>query len=141
MSRALAEIRVARFKVPDRGLVAVTIDTRTGCLPASAAPDDYQSTQYFAPGTEPTSTCAVPGDEDGDGEVDTDDQRVPSVIGYERGAAISLLEGKGFDVDVVEEAESGGGRGRKKSGKVWRQSPGGGSEADEGDTVTIWVNP
>ena len=141
MSRALTGMPVAQFKVPDAGLVAVTIDTRTGCLAASAVPDDYQSTQYFAPGTEPTSTCAVPGDEDGDGEVDTDDQRVPSVVGSERGAAISLLEGKGFDVDVVEEAESGGGRGRKKSGKVWRQSPGGGSEADEGDTVTIWVNP
>jgi penicillin-binding protein 1A len=141
MSRALIGVPVAQFEVPEAGLVAVTIDTRTGCLSASRTPDEYQVTQYFAPGTEPTSTCGIPGDEDGDGEIDTDDQSVPAVVGYERGAAISLLEGDGFDVDVIEQAESSRGQAKKNSEKVWRQSPGGGSEADEGDTVTIWVNP
>jgi penicillin-binding protein 1A len=141
MSRALAGTPIAQFDVPEAGLVAVTIDTRTGCLAASATPSEFQVTQYFTPGSAPTSTCAVPGDEDGDGEVDTDDQRVPSVLGYERGAAISLLQGKGFDVDVIEQAESSRGQAKKNSGKVWKQSPGGGSEGNEGDTVTIWVNP
>ncbi|MGH2786560.1 MAG: penicillin-binding protein [Actinomycetota bacterium] len=140
MSRALAGVPVAQFDVPAAGLVAVTIDTRTGCLAASRTPDSHQSTQYFTPGTAPNQTCAVPGDDDGDGEVDTDDRTVPSVIGYERGAAVSLLEGKGFSVDVVQERESSGGS-KKRSGEVWKQSPSGGTEFSRGATVTIWVNP
>jgi penicillin-binding protein 1A len=142
MARALANTPATDFEIPeDANLVAITIDSRTGCLAVESAPDQFKVTQYFAPGTAPTETCPVPGDEDGDGRVDPQEKAVPSVLGYVAGEAEDLLEGKGFKVDVVVEPESNKGQAKKNSGKVWKQAPGSGTELEEGATVTVWVNP
>ena len=67
-----------------------------------------------------------------------DSSRVPDVLGYTRSAAENALHNAGFEVNVVTQSE--GGRGKRKN-RVWKQSPSGGTEAREGSTVTIWVNP
>lgn len=66
---------------------------------------------------------------------------VPGVLGYSRNHAESTLRNAGFEVVVHIQPEGGRGRGRKNRNRVWKQSPAGGSEAEEGSTVTIWVNP
>ncbi|MDQ3963100.1 MAG: transglycosylase domain-containing protein [Actinomycetota bacterium] len=76
------------------------------------------------------------GDEDDDDETNT----VPDVLGMQHQAARNRLQEAGYQVDVIEERESGG-RARHNRGKVWKQRPAGGSEAEPGSTVTIWVNP
>jgi penicillin-binding protein 1A len=65
---------------------------------------------------------------------------VPDVLGMTAAAAASTLRGEGFEVDTVVERESQEGP-RKNPGRVWKQSPAGGTEARRGSTVTIWVNP
>jgi penicillin-binding protein 1A len=65
---------------------------------------------------------------------------VPDVLGMRRSDAESAIRNEGFTVRVVERKEAktvpSGRRGR-----VWKQDPGGGSKADYGSRVTIWVNP
>ena len=127
MQRALARLPATDFQVPSgSNLVTVTIDTRTGCLASGSTPDSYRRSAYYVSGTEPKSTCAAPT------------ATVPSVVGESAGEARSTLQSNGFNVDVVTKR----GRGKRRgSGVVWRQSPSGGSEAAQGTTVTIWVNP
>ena len=66
---------------------------------------------------------------------------VPSVIGMSGPAAAGKLKDAGFDVNVIKEwecrppAECGA-----EPGVVWQQDPVGGSTAEVGATVTIWVN-
>lgn len=78
-------------------------------------------------------------DQGSDGDKDT--STVPDVLGLPESAARERIENAGFIAEVLHEAESGKGRSNKNSGKVWKQSPGGGTEAERGSTVTIWVNP
>ena len=59
---------------------------------------------------------------------------VPDVVGDSLGEARSALEGEGLNVDVVRE-ESGD----AEPGTVLGQDPAGGTEVDEGATVTITV--
>lgn len=66
-------------------------------------------------------------------------RRVPDVLGYTRSQAEAAIRNAGFEVEVITESE--GGNGRKNRNRVWKQSPSGGSTAQEGSTVTIWVNP
>ncbi|MGH2730984.1 MAG: transglycosylase domain-containing protein, partial [Actinomycetota bacterium] len=68
-------------------------------------------------------------------------QEVPDVLGLTRPDAEKALKDAGFEVAIVEEAESDPKDAHKRRGRVWKQSPGGGTEAEEGSTVTIWVNP
>jgi penicillin-binding protein 1A len=127
MQSALAELPATDFQLPsDSDLVSVTIDSRTGCLASKSTPDIYLRTAYYVSGTEPTSTCAAPT------------ATVPSVVGMSAGEAQSMLQSNGFNVDVITKRSRGR---RGGSGVVWRQSPSGGSEAVQGSTVTIWVNP
>jgi penicillin-binding protein 1A len=72
---------------------------------------------------------------------DEDTATVPDVLGLTMEDARDRLRASGFEVDIVYEKESGKGRARRNEGRVWKQSPGGGSEAERGSTVTIWVNP
>ena len=65
---------------------------------------------------------------------------VPDVLGYSSGDAQSVLRNAGFDVTVIEESEPGR-RGRSGKNRVWKQSPSGGTPAEQGSNVTIWVNP
>jgi membrane peptidoglycan carboxypeptidase len=66
---------------------------------------------------------------------------VPNVVGKSRGDASSRLRSAGFSVAVIERwqchpPDSCG----AQPNVVWQQSPGGGSKAKLGSTVTIWVN-
>ena len=127
MQRALDGLAAPDFQVPSNStLVSVAIDTRTGCIASRSTPDQYRSSAYYVSGTEPTSTCAAPSN------------TVPSVVGMSSGEAESTLQSNGFNVDIVVKRGRGG---KKDSGVVWRQSPSGGSEATQGSTVSIWVNP
>jgi penicillin-binding protein 1A len=127
MQRALAELPAPDFEVPSNSnLVTVTIDTRTGCLASGSTPDLYRRSAYYVSGTEPKSSCAAPT------------ATVPPVVGMSAGEAQSTLQSHGFNVEVVTKRGKGG---RAGSGAVWRQSPSGGSEAAQGTTVTVWVNP
>lgn len=135
MARALVDTPFSQFRVPDASLVAVTIDIRTGCLASNSTPDEFKVTQYFAPGTAPTVTCPVPGDKK------SRDTVVPPLLGLDRGEAEDLLRDRGFEPEVVIERESNARQARKNSGEVWKQQPSSGTDLDEGDTVTIWVNP
>ena len=65
---------------------------------------------------------------------------VPDVLGYSSGDAQSVLRNAGFDVTVVSESEPGR-RGNSGKNRVWKQSPSGGTPAQQGSNVTIWVNP
>jgi penicillin-binding protein 1A len=66
---------------------------------------------------------------------------VPDVLGMRRVQAEDVLSAAGFEVRTVVERESNRGRAHKNSGRVWKQSPSGGSKVDKGSTVTIWVDP
>ncbi|HEX2058305.1 MAG TPA: transglycosylase domain-containing protein [Actinomycetota bacterium] len=66
---------------------------------------------------------------------------VPDVRGLSRDEAEARIRDAGFEVLTVVERQSSPGQAKKNKGRVWKQAPGPGAEADEGDTVTIWVNP
>ena len=65
---------------------------------------------------------------------------VPDVLGYSRGQAEAAIRNAGFEVETITESE-GGKDAKRNKGRVWKQSPSGGSTAQQGSTVTIWVNP
>ncbi|HJR45122.1 MAG TPA: transglycosylase domain-containing protein [Actinomycetota bacterium] len=93
-----------------------------------------------APGSTVTIAVSVP-EREGGGDDDDDRVVVPDVLGQPEGSAESELHGAGFDVRVIYQSESDERRSRRNRGRVWKQSPASGSEADSGSTVTIWVNP
>jgi beta-lactam-binding protein with PASTA domain/predicted Ser/Thr protein kinase len=62
-------------------------------------------------------------------------EEVPSVVDLQQEEAEQILTDAGFDVEVVEESDT-----TEPAGTVVRQSPEGGEEADQGDTVIIWVS-
>jgi penicillin-binding protein 1A len=71
------------------------------------------------------------------------DGKVPDVVGMPRADAIQMLDARGFVVDVVNQwrCEPTNPDCSAVPNRVWSQSPSGGEEAEEGSTVTIWVNP
>jgi penicillin-binding protein 1A len=71
------------------------------------------------------------------------DGTVPEVVGMARADAIDALEARGFEVEVVTEwrCEPADPDCEADPGRVWTQNPTAGKEAEEGSTVTIWVNP
>ena len=75
------------------------------------------------------------------GESESEMGTVPGVLGMSRSAAESQIRSAGFEVEVIVESESSRGRAKKNRGRVWKQSPGEGAQAEKGSTVTIWVNP
>jgi penicillin-binding protein 1A len=66
---------------------------------------------------------------------------VPDVLGLTETDARARLHDSGFKVEVVYEDESSKGNAKRNQGKVWKQAPGSGTQAEKGSTVTIWVNP
>jgi penicillin-binding protein 1A len=64
---------------------------------------------------------------------------MPSVLGLSREDARAELEVLGIPVQFAEEAESDPADATRRAGRIWKQSPSGGSPADA--TVTLWVNP
>jgi membrane peptidoglycan carboxypeptidase len=74
-------------------------------------------------------------------EAGEDESNVPDVLGQSRASAESELRDAGFAVRVITEKESAPGQAKKNKGRVWKQDPAGGTSAESGSTVTIWVNP
>ena len=62
------------------------------------------------------------------------------VLGLAADEAAAELEAAGFAATIVVEAEPPPGD-VARAGRAWKQSPAGGTIADETSTVTIWVNP
>jgi penicillin-binding protein 1A len=69
------------------------------------------------------------------------DGTVPGVLGMSEDNAVSALIEVGYDAEVVTQAESSPGKAKKNSGLVWKQNPSSGTPADQGTTVSIYVNP
>jgi penicillin-binding protein 1A len=129
MGRALAGAPITAFTIPpDAGLIAVTVDSRTGCLADDSTPDEFLQTTHVTPGTQPTS-CAVPTN------------LVPSVLGYSGSEAEARLEAEGFSVTWTTEPEPNPNQASQNSGLVWKQQPRAGNTLEEGTTITIFVNP
>ncbi|MDQ3982011.1 MAG: PASTA domain-containing protein, partial [Actinomycetota bacterium] len=63
-----------------------------------------------------------------------DEVNVPNVVGLDQEDAEERLEKRGFDVDVEERPSN------RKDGKVFRQDPEGGEDAEEGSVITIFVS-
>lgn len=60
--------------------------------------------------------------------------RVPNVVGLDQAVAEERLEDRGFEVEVEQ------GSSKRKEGKVFRQDPEAGEDADEGSTITVFVS-
>jgi serine/threonine-protein kinase len=65
---------------------------------------------------------------------------VPTVLGLLSDEASFAAGAKGLQLRIVQQAEPPPGS-PARAGRIWKQSPVGGTVADEGDTVTVWVNP
>jgi beta-lactam-binding protein with PASTA domain len=71
----------------------------------------------------------------------TNTVEVPDTLGLSRSDAESRLTSAGFTVREVTQKESDKKKAKENKGRVWKQSPPGGSHAKQGATITIWVNP
>jgi penicillin-binding protein 1A len=67
--------------------------------------------------------------------------RVPDVLGMARAQAVAAIQADGFEARVIEQKESDKQDAQRNQGRVWQQRPAGGTKAERGSTVTIWVNP
>ena len=65
---------------------------------------------------------------------------VPNVLGLLADQAAATIRAAGFIANIVVAAEPPPGT-VDSAGKAWKQSPISGSRADQGSTVTVWVNP
>jgi penicillin-binding protein 1A len=66
---------------------------------------------------------------------------VPDVLDREREEAVARVRDASLGARVVVQQEPRSPGSGSRKGKVWKQSPGGGTRVDRGATVTIWVNP
>lgn len=132
----------AREIVEEAGFSVETIREYSGSYPPGTVIGQDPRGGQRAPAGSTILLVVSTTDKDAQGSDDDDDTKtVPDVLGLHRDEAFARLRDAGFEVDTIEEAESGKGRARKNRGRVWKQSPAGGSQAEDGSTVTIWVNP
>ncbi len=105
----------------------VKICTVSGLLANEFCPPDKVVETEFPKGKAPKEICNI---HKGPGKV-----RVPDVVGMSEGAAINALNSAGFSV-----AKHTSQNASVPAGKVYDQSPGGGSMAARGTTVSIEVS-
>lgn len=133
MRRALEGVSVERFPEPPRSVFQDSKrttdrdreDDRDRILSESELADDERdpaAAEQQAPGRQQEARSGG----------------VPNVVGMSQAAARSAIRRAGFNSAVVRECSPSGG---DEGLRVWRQSPGGGTQARQGSTVTIWVNP
>ncbi len=113
----------ARAKIEDRGLQV-----------------SFSQQESDEPRGQVVATDPSPGDSVAEGSTVTvywsdGPETVPDVVGETQRNAERILSEAGFGVDVVETTDT-----TEEKGTVIRQSPEGGDEADEGDTITIVVS-
>lgn len=66
------------------------------------------------------------------------DGTVPNVVGESTARAISLIRQAGFVADSRRECDPSN---STEAGRVWKQSPSGGTTARRGSSVSVWSNP
>jgi len=66
---------------------------------------------------------------------------IPDVLDRTEADATAALQGDGFTVKVVHQAEPKSPGAGSRKGRVWKQTPSGTTSAAVGATVTIYVNP
>jgi penicillin-binding protein 1A len=124
--RLLGTLPPTPFDVPETDLITVTVDTRgENCLASETTPDEYRDTVEVLPGTEPDETCQIEGDI----------VEVPDVIDFPAADAVAAMHGVGLDVSLTYETTDD-----YPPGLVMSQSPEGGSQAEEGSTVTLTIS-
>lgn len=127
MLNALEGIPASELPEVEAALINVRIDASRGCLPNPYTPEDLIEVRTFIRGTEPLEVCTEPeGPEVGN---------VPNTVGFPEAEAVKILEDAGFKVDKAEEFSQ-----LYPPGRVVRQSPDVGEEAELGSTVTIWLS-
>ncbi len=124
MLQALSGVPASSFVPPAAGTVTVEVDTRTGCLATKLTPEEFSAPATFAEGTEPEESCPF----------ESEGVEVPSVVGFPVDEAAGIIERAGFAVAREEVGSS-----TYPPGTVVAQSPGGGSRAEPGSTVTLSV--
>ncbi len=135
MRQALEEVPVEGFPDPPR---SVFQDSKR-----QKERDTDRDNERILDESELSEDERAPGAEEqqgssGSGQQATQSGGVPNVIGMSQAAARSAIQRAGFNSAVVRECSPSGG---DEGMRVWRQSPGGGTQASQGSTVTIWVNP
>ncbi len=112
--------------------VAQNYQATTTYPPGRVIAQDPDGGEQAAKGT--TVTITVSTTSAGDGTI-------PSLLGLSSESAQDALVARGYVPEEIEEPESARGQAKKNSGLVWKQDPPSGTEAAQGTTVTIWVNP
>ena len=132
----------AREIVLDAGFDVETINEYSGSYPpGTVIAQDPGGGDRAPAGTTVLLVVSTTDRSDQGSDGDDDTATVPDVLGLTEEAARERLQGSGFKVEVVYEAESSKRDAKRRKGKVWGQKPGGGTEVERGSTVTIWVNP
>ena len=132
----------ARSILEDEGFVVEEIQEYSGTYPpGTVIGQDPRGGQKVPRGSTVILVVATTDRSEQGRDDDPDTSTVPDVLGYTRGQAEAELKNAGFKVEIVYEEESSRKQARRNRGRVWKQSPAGGTEAERGSTVTIWVNP
>lgn len=138
MSAVTEHIPVRDFKEPRQDYISVPIDITKGCLATSATPPENVRYIEFVPGTEPTTPCTYTSTDYTSTSpppvTATTSGGVPSVVGISVGTAVSILKGRGYEVDRDYQRDSGYPR-----DTVIDQDPSPGTPAPPGSNVTIVV--
>ena len=133
-------VRDATRVLEDEGFAVEVVEEETNDYPPGRVIAQQPGPNRRAvPGSTVTLTVSARPGEGAGG--DEDGKTVPVVLGLTRAQAEKILRDEGFEVDVIVERESDDDGYRRRRGRVWKQSPPGGSDAPEGSVVTIWVNP
>jgi penicillin-binding protein 1A len=107
--------------------VTLRVDVTQGCLANPFTPPQNIKTFQYIAGTEPDlNVCKEP--------TYYQDLTVPSVIGLDKAAAVSLLNNSGFNVSIEHAPSSD-----KPEGTVLAQDPAAGARLQQTGTVTITV--
>ncbi len=119
---------------PTGGEDAFSGTTVTICLSVNELPSP--TPPELEEGAVPTPQPPNNGDSGGGGEATM--ATVPDVVGESRARANSELQRAGFQMGTVRECDPSG---AAESGRIWKQSPSGGTQAKTGSTVTVWYQP
>ncbi len=114
------------------GDVRVTICSDSGLIATDLCPNT--TTKWYSSGNEPWQSCDIHSSGNSEPS-DSETSSVPTVVGLSTGEATSSLVSAGFKVATSEQAHES-----VPAGIVIDQSPGGGSEASPGSTVTLIVS-
>ena len=114
---------VRQFRRPEISYISVPIDVTQGCVAVEGVtPADHIQYRQFVPGSQPQQCSAAAN------------SSVPSVIGMSASTAYDILTGAGFNVTQSVRQSTG-----YPAGTVVAQSPGPGSAAAPGSTISVVV--